>query len=199
MKDKPYHHGDLKNKLIEAGIELINEDGMNDFSIRKVAAKCGVSHTAPYSHFENIEALNQAMGDHVTGKFMEKLWQSVQNQLDSHAAVLSLGKSYITFFNENPHYYQFIFYHSGLTIDLDSAAENDYQPFVLFRDTAYRMFDDMELAKEDYLNSLLALWSMVHGIVSLLSNKGIHYTGNWSEILTNNLNCGGNNVKNYHP
>lgn len=187
MKDKPYHHGDLRNKLIEAGIELISEDGMNDFSIRKVAAKCGVSHTAPYSHFENIEALNQAMGEHVTQKFVEKLWQSIENQADSRAAVLALGKSYISFFQEKPHYFQFLFYHSGLTIDLDSGAEDDYKPFALFRETAYRMFDDLGLPKKDYLNNLLALWSMVHGIVSLLTNKSIHYSGDWSSILTDNF------------
>lgn len=187
MKDKPYHHGDLRNKLIEAGIELITEDGMKDFSLRKVAAKCGVSHTAPYSHFENIERLTQAMGEHVTQKFMERLYESTQNQADSCAAVLSLGKAYISFFMENPHYYQFLFYYSGLTINLDNGAESDYKPFALFKETAYRMFDDISLAKEDYLNNLLALWSMVHGIVSLLTNKGINYSGNWVNILTDNL------------
>lgn len=190
MNDKPYHRGDLRNKLIEAGIELISEEGVKDFSLRKVAAKCGVSHAAPYSHFENIEALNHAMGEYVTQKFMERLRQSIQGQEDSHIAVELLGNAYISFFNENKHYFQFLFYHSSLIIDLNGDTENDYQPFSLFKETAYRMFHDIGLARADYLNNLLALWSMVHGIVSLLTNKDIHYSGNWNNVLTDNICIG---------
>jgi len=190
MKSKPYHHGNLQNKLIEAGIEIISEEGVKDFSLRKVAAKCGVSHTAPYSHFNSIEALNQAMGEYVTQKFMEKLRISIQGQEDSRVAVSLLGSAYISFFSENPHYFQFIFYHSGITIDFDIGAENDYQPFALFKETTYRMFYDMGLAKNDYLNNLLALWSLVHGVASLLTNKGVQYSGNWNNVLTNNIFTG---------
>jgi len=49
----------------------------------------------------------------------------------------------------------------------------------------------LSLAKDDYLNNLLALWSMVHGIASLLTNKGVRYSGNWSDILTESILGGG--------
>ncbi len=42
-----YHHGNLRQALIEAGIRIINEKGEDDLSLRKVAAACGVSHAAP--------------------------------------------------------------------------------------------------------------------------------------------------------
>ena len=50
-----YHHKDLRNALIETGIQLVSTEGVNAFSLRKVAAACGVSHAAPYSHFQNKE------------------------------------------------------------------------------------------------------------------------------------------------
>ena len=50
MEKKPYHHKNLKNDLIEKGIELVNKNGINQLSLRKVAQACGVSHAAPYSH-----------------------------------------------------------------------------------------------------------------------------------------------------
>ena len=187
MINKPYHHGDLRNQLIETGIKLLSEEGVKDFSLRKVAANCGVSHTAPYSHFKNIEELSQAMGDYVTQKFIKKLRDSVEGIDDSSAAILMLGESYISFFSENPYYYQFLFYNSGITFDFDHGIESDYQPFNFFKDTAYRMFNDIGLAKEDYLNNLLALWSIVHGIVSLLTNKGVQYSGDWKKVLTDNI------------
>ena len=48
MEKKPYHHKNLKNDLIEKGIELVNKNGINQLSLRKVAQACGVSHAAPY-------------------------------------------------------------------------------------------------------------------------------------------------------
>ena len=55
-----YHHKDLRNALIETGIQLVSTEGVNAFSLRKVAAACGVSHAAPYSHFQNKEELLEA-------------------------------------------------------------------------------------------------------------------------------------------
>ena len=58
---KPYHFGNLKETLIEQGIALIYEEGIEKFSLRKLAKKVGVSATACYNHFGNIEELLQAM------------------------------------------------------------------------------------------------------------------------------------------
>ena len=69
MEKKPYHHKNLKNDLIEKGIELVNKNGINQLSLRKVAQACGVSHAAPYSHFSNKEELLQEMQLHITKKF----------------------------------------------------------------------------------------------------------------------------------
>ncbi len=56
-----YHHGDLKNALIEAGIDILAQDGVGGLSLRQVARKAGVSHAAPYAHFSNKQALIAAI------------------------------------------------------------------------------------------------------------------------------------------
>ncbi len=196
MKDMPYHHGDLRNKLIESGIMLISEDGVNGFSLRKVAAKCGVSHAAPYSHFKDIEELTRAMGEYVTEKFMTRLSASVNGQNNSLMAVSMLGDTYISFFSENPHYFQFLFYHSNLVIDLDCDENNDYPPFGLFKKIAYQAFRDLGVPKEAYINNLLSLWAKVHGISSLLTNKCVRYSGNWNDVLKANILKGGSQCEN---
>lgn len=48
MEEKNYHHGDLKKQMILKGLELLNEKGIDGFSLRKIASMCNVSHTAPY-------------------------------------------------------------------------------------------------------------------------------------------------------
>ena len=60
-KKKTYHHGDLKNALIKAGVEILAKDGVSGLSLRKVATKAGVSHAAPYSHFADKQALIAAL------------------------------------------------------------------------------------------------------------------------------------------
>lgn len=54
MSEQSYYHGNLPTAMSEKGIELINKDGMNALSLRKVASVCGVSHAAPYSHFASF-------------------------------------------------------------------------------------------------------------------------------------------------
>ncbi|MHC1750117.1 MAG: TetR/AcrR family transcriptional regulator [Cellulosilyticaceae bacterium] len=185
MGKKPYHHGNLRNQLIEAGIELINESGLKGFSLRKVAAKCNVSHTAPYSHFKDVDALICAMGEYVTEQFMDKLYTSIEGKEDSDEAVSLLGQAYINFFIKNPNYFLFIFYNSGITIDLNKESPDDYPPFALFRATTYRMFCRLNVPEKDFSNNLIALWSMVHGIASLLTNNGVEYSGDWLCIFKN--------------
>jgi AcrR family transcriptional regulator len=54
---KSYHHGDLRNALLDAARALLEEESLADLSLRAVARRAGVSHAAPYRHFPNHEAL----------------------------------------------------------------------------------------------------------------------------------------------
>jgi AcrR family transcriptional regulator len=56
-KAKSYHHGDLRNALLEAARALLEEGPLAELSLRAVARRAGVSHAAPYRHFPNHEAL----------------------------------------------------------------------------------------------------------------------------------------------
>jgi len=61
MLGKKYHHGDLKNALIAAGIEILAQEGLSGLSLRAVAKRAGVSHSAPYAHFVDKQALIAAI------------------------------------------------------------------------------------------------------------------------------------------
>jgi AcrR family transcriptional regulator len=54
---RPYHHGDLRNGLLEAARNILEEEDLSQLTLRAVARKAGVSHAAPYRHFPNHEAL----------------------------------------------------------------------------------------------------------------------------------------------
>ena len=61
MTKSKYHHGDLKNALIAAGIDILASEGVHALSLRAVAQRAGVSHAAPYAHYADKQALIAAI------------------------------------------------------------------------------------------------------------------------------------------
>ena len=112
-----YHHKDLRNALIEKGIEIVSKEGIHSFSLRKVAAACGVSHAAPYSHFQNKELL-EAMQLFITDRFSKLLEDTIQKNHNISEILKDMGVTYISFFVENPAYFQFLYSQSNIKIDL---------------------------------------------------------------------------------
>lgn len=183
MSNKPYHHGDLRNSLIEAGIELINEKGIEQFSLRKVSALCGVSQAAPYSHFQSKENLLEAMQDYVTEQFMEVLENAIKscpNQKDPRV-ILEIGKSYVMFFINNPQYFPFLFSQPCMEVELslDADGKKNFPPFELLKATVFRVFGESGMSKEKIEDTIISLWATVHGLASIATMKNVHYDKDW--------------------
>ena len=70
-----YHHGNLKEELIKAGIEMITKEGVDKLSIRMAAITCNVSHNAPYNYFKNKKEYLKAIKQYIEQKFSEALLQ----------------------------------------------------------------------------------------------------------------------------
>ncbi len=183
MANTSYHHGNLRNSLIEAGIELINQEGAKQFSLSKVAALCGVSKAAPYSHFQSKEDLLEAMRDYVTVQFMEVLENTVrscQNQNDP-GLLIQIGKSYVLFFIENPQYFLFLFSQQGMEVNLslDDDGTNNFPPFQLFKTAAIPILGDLGMSKEKMEDAIISMWATVHGLASIATMKNVHYDKDW--------------------
>ncbi|WP_411677402.1 TetR/AcrR family transcriptional regulator [Caproicibacter sp.] len=184
---KPYHHGNLRNTLIEAGIELINQEGENQFSLRKVASLCGVSEAAPYSHFKNKEALLKAMQDHIQDKLMEVLKDTIQSSSDPDSTYLliQMGKSYIMFFLKDPQYFPFLCAHTRMeinfSIDIDGAK--NFPPFELFKTTSLRILRENRFPEEKLLDITISMFATVHGLASIATMPNVHYSENWENKI----------------
>ena len=179
MKSDTYHHGNLKEELIEKGLKYIDKYGTENLSMRKLAESAGVSPAAPYAHFKNKEAFLSEIRDYITDQFYSALKDTTDNCPESDRILLELGKSYVLFFYKNPLYYQILF-------SLDNIDLEVYPPFVLFKNTAEEVLKGLlgKKANEPIIHAkVIALWSLVHGLSSVVTIKGAVDTDHLDEEI----------------
>ena len=165
---KSYHHGDLKEALLQASLELVNEKGPHGFTLAEVCRKAGVSVAAPYRHYRDKEALLAAIATSGFESYHRELAQTLDHSLDkSFDALRALARTYVSFALANPPRYRVMF-----GSDLSKAK------FPELYATARRAFDVVFCTVENcllasqrstentYVLSLL-VWSHCHGIATL--------------------------------
>jgi AcrR family transcriptional regulator len=172
-KRTSYHHGNLRQALLDAGLELLAERGVDAFTLREVARRAGVSHAAPYHHFPDRGAL---VGAIVAESF--ELLGAALAQASSGAGdepfdrIGAMGIAYVEFALDHPQRYRLMF-RSELSRSGDSAATDaDAAGGIAFATlmTAVQEAADRGLLREgtDAGGAAVAAWSSVHGLASLI-------------------------------
>lgn len=178
-----YHHKDLRNALIEKGIEIVSKEGIHSFSLRKVAAACGVSHAAPYSHFQNKEELLEAMQLFITDRFSKLLEDTIQKNHNISEILKDMGVTYISFFVENPAYFQFLYSQSNIKIDLSLSISDkeNYKPYIIYKDIVSKLLEQVNYPLEEQNDVIITIWAFIHGVTSLATMNNVNYDNDWRE------------------
>ena len=180
-----YHHGNLKNELIEVGIKIISEEGFDHLSLRNISKQCGVSHNAIYRHFDNKEQMIECCRLYVTETLTDYLNQSIAGLDPAQIDTLhTLGYAYIRFYKEHPTYFSFLYRNSSIRIvfTMDEISEN-YPPYEVFRKLYLAIAEKKGESKEAGLKQLLRYWSLMHGAISLLISPNVELPGNTENYL----------------
>jgi AcrR family transcriptional regulator len=170
---KQYHHGDLKQALLDETARILREEGEDALSLRHLAANLGVSRTAPYNHFENKESLLCAVAEEGFRRFnvaMKKA-RAKHRDSDGRTATLALVKAYVDFARKNQGYYDLMYggqpWRAGKPAkSLSSVARGTLRADVerLQRGQAKGV-----IAKDlDALRFSQVYWGTLHGISRLL-------------------------------
>lgn len=187
MTKEKYHHGDLKQELIDNGLLLLNKEGFEGFSLRKVASMCGVSHTAPYKHFKDKDELINEIIKEVWKKF--RLALSEVTKLypnEPKVQIIEMGKAYVKFMVEEPEYLKFMFLSDNcysIKIKDGKFSGEEAGAFTVFKNTAESFLKEMGLNDQLYVEKILTMWSLVHGIAVLITKKSIEYDGNYLDLV----------------
>ncbi|HRF09419.1 MAG TPA: TetR/AcrR family transcriptional regulator [Xanthobacteraceae bacterium] len=166
-----YHHGDLREDLVRAALELIKEKGPGGFTFADAARWAGVSPAAPYRHYRDRDELLVDVAKRGFKLFADRLREAWgDGKPTTGEAFGRLGKAYLDFARNEPSYYAAMF-ESGVSIAGDPEL----------REIADRSFQQLRAAAEVLVAKMpaqgrppalmvaLHIWSMTHGIASLFA------------------------------
>jgi AcrR family transcriptional regulator len=174
-----YQHGNLAEALVQAGLKLLSEGGVEKLSLRAAAQLAGVSHAAPYRHFRDKDALVSAIAERgyrlLTASMKEELARCHSRQ--PGARLQAIGVGYLRFGLSHPAYLQVIF---GGVLSKDhpepALREAGAEAYGTLRAVVAEAIAAGELRGGDQQTEddvALASWAMVHGLATLIVNGAI--------------------------
>ena len=161
--DRPYHHGNLKQELIDTALEMIEKEGPESITMRELAKRLDTSRTAPYRHYDSKEALLHAATEAGEGKLDDAIRLITQNNtLSAIDRLYRSGRAYLQFALDHPALYKMIFSeeHDGTK----KAHDTHYATLLqLVKDAQ----EEGVLLKEEPAMQAAAIYSMLHGLCLL--------------------------------
>jgi AcrR family transcriptional regulator len=168
-----YHHGNLQKAMLDAALEIIDEQGTSNISLREIARRLGVSYGAPYRHFPSKDAMLARVATEGFQLYLPWLVQKVEAAgSDPKERLLASGEAYILFAVEHPAYFKVMFPPygtiSGEFSELEEAKTKAHQVLI----DCIRACQEAGLVQEgDPMSLALSAWSVVHGLATLLIEK----------------------------
>ena len=163
---RPYHHGDLPNALRHAAADVIVERGLGNFSLREVARRAGVSHTAPAHHFGDMEGLLTSLAT----EGFETLTQAMEHALaglhDPVERLAVMGETYVEFAQTHPAHCDVMFRQDIVDKDDVALSSAGLCSYAILEDTVRELIESEDLDVETQVVTSLC-WAMVQGLVVL--------------------------------
>jgi AcrR family transcriptional regulator len=167
MRRRPYHHGNLREALLQGAVRVIAEVGPAAFTLREVARRAGVSHNAPYRHFRDKDALLAAVAAQGFRELTRAMQEAGQRQSHALCKLKQSGLAYVTFAIRRPEHFTVMFDASVIT-SKDSeylqASQEAFQTLVNYIRTCQ---EEGQMPAGNTLERALYAWSLVHGIAKL--------------------------------
>lgn len=169
-----YHHGDLRNALIIAAADLIEEKGSLDFAMVDAARRAGVSSAAPYRHFRDKDALLQAVAEVAFLALSETAAKTAaEHPPGSTEALLAQGRAYIEFVTGHPAFYDLMWGDPGPRRKHPDDPEIKTSGFYTLVHSVEAWCELAGLKQYDALELSVKLWAMAHGLASLAMTSNI--------------------------
>src|SRR5471032_1067528 len=180
-----YHHGDLRNGLLEAARAILEEESLSALTLRAVARKAGVSHAAPYRHFSSHEALLVELSTEGFDELRAAIGDAAKAQGSEADKIATIGAAYMRFVAQRPALARLMF--GGQLPNRDQ--------FPALEQKADSIGSEIGAALHDSALGL-AVWASVHGLAMLVlenvidlgqRRSGLHVLPARAEIILRSL------------
>lgn len=178
---KPYHHGDLKAALIDAGLHLARAGGPDALTLREVTRAVGVTPNAAYRHFADREALLFAVAGRAQAMVADTMAAHMNSQAGDPAAravarLRGVGLGYIEFARTEPGLFQLAFrsHNQFVRGTGDGSPPADPPPFRLLVEALDELVTAGVLDPARREHAEWPCWAAVHGLADLATRGPLH-------------------------
>lgn len=171
-----YHHGDLRRALLDAADVVLEEQGMQGFTLRACARQAGVSHAAPAHHFKDIQGVLRAVAE----RGFARLVAAIRTELaaargDLEAEMRATARAYVGFAEAHPEHFRIMFRADLVAFDPASRPAAVNETFMELTNVILRQRNDAEAQPgevfvqrtPEQVNDILLGWCYVHGYAHL--------------------------------
>ena len=183
--DRGYHHGDLRNGLLQAARAILEEESLSALTLRAVARKAGVSHAAPYRHFSSHEALLVELSTEGFDELRAAVGDAAKAQGSEADKIATIGAAYMRFVAQRPALARLMF--GGQLPNRDQFPSLEQKADAIGAEIGAALHD----------TALgLAVWSAIHGLAMLVlenvidlgqRRSGLHVLPARAEIILRSL------------
>jgi AcrR family transcriptional regulator len=179
---KRYHHGSLRQALIDVAVRVVAKHGIDALNLRQLAAHAGVTTGAPYHHFANRKALLSAIAEQGFLRFEADLTAERKTaHPDPGARLEALGRAYVRFAIVCPGYFRVMFHGDSSS---SGATQAGMRAFQLLHDTIVDCQRGGLAPAGDPAPLVLTAWSAVHGLATLWVDAALPFEGLNPDRLT---------------
>jgi AcrR family transcriptional regulator len=162
---RPYHHGNLREALIQAGLEVIAESGVKSLTLREIGSRVGVSRMAAYRHFADKAALLGAIGEAGFTRFADALEAASKGRKSHYIRLEEMGVAYVRFAMAHRAHFEVMFGANGEPQNLsESGKQVAERSFLILLDLIKEGQQAGKFTASDPLLMARTVWATVHGI-----------------------------------
>lgn len=186
---KPYHHGDLRNALLKAAREVLEERGPSFLGLREISRRVGVSAPSAYHHFPSREAIALGLVEQGAMEMIECL---TAGTCDGRDTLAPYGEAYVAFVRANPALYRLMFGEGFPSISRNSPAIRQ------LRERSYNIMKsylEKRLSDTELPIAGLFLWALVHGLGLLLIDRQVLPSEDSEDIVRRVLQLAGTGLE----
>jgi AcrR family transcriptional regulator len=171
-KKVSWHHGNLREEMLQRGLALLELRGASDLSLREVARLAGVSQTAPTHHFGDKDGLLAALATEGFHALMSDRLAALKDGMTRERRLRVIMRAYVEFALKRPELFHLMF---GPRI----ADKQKYLPlmeasagsFQFLSNTIAEFMADYSESGRPPRFSAIAVWSGMHGLATLLADR----------------------------